>query len=73
MYPMDPLGRPSPAAAVSLIQWTLISKYWACVRTQSQKVEMINNLLNPVTPFSEELLQLKRFYVSRCEIINCID
>lgn len=33
---------------VSSRQWPLISKYRACVRTQSPKVEMIDNLFKPV-------------------------
>ncbi|CAH2072228.1 unnamed protein product [Thlaspi arvense] len=39
---------PSVAAVVSSRQWPLISKYRACVRTQSRKVEMIDNLFKPV-------------------------
>ncbi|KAF8113373.1 hypothetical protein N665_0050s0031 [Sinapis alba] len=40
---------PSIAAVVGSRQWPLISKYRACVRTQSRKVEMIENLFKPVT------------------------
>ncbi|ESQ42138.1 hypothetical protein EUTSA_v10012624mg [Eutrema salsugineum] len=38
----------SVAAVVSSRQWPLISKYKACVRTQSRKVEMIDNLFKLV-------------------------
>ncbi|CAN7140562.1 unnamed protein product [Brassica rapa subsp. narinosa] len=40
---------PSIAAVVGSREWPLISKYRACVRTQSRKVEMIDNLFKPVT------------------------
>ncbi|RID41562.1 hypothetical protein BRARA_J01515 [Brassica rapa] len=40
---------PSVAAVVGSIEWPLISKYRACVRTQSRKVEMIDNLFKPAT------------------------
>ncbi|CAA7061179.1 unnamed protein product [Microthlaspi erraticum] len=40
---------PSIAAVVSSREWPLISKYRACVRTQSPKVELIDNLFNPVS------------------------
>ncbi|WZZ21880.1 hypothetical protein YC2023_123267 [Brassica napus] len=40
---------PSVAAVVGSREWPLISKYRACVRTQSRKVEMIDNLFKPVT------------------------
>ncbi|KAL0887394.1 hypothetical protein Bca101_011377 [Brassica carinata] len=40
---------PSIAAVVGSRQWPLISKYRACVRTQSRKVEIIDNLFKPVT------------------------
>ncbi|KAL0887396.1 hypothetical protein Bca101_011379 [Brassica carinata] len=40
---------PSIAAVVGSRQWPLISKYRACARTQSRKVEIIDNLFKPVT------------------------
>ncbi|ESW13558.1 hypothetical protein PHAVU_008G206600 [Phaseolus vulgaris] len=40
---------PSIAAVVSSREWPLISKYRACVRTQSPKVEMIDNLFKKVS------------------------
>ncbi|CAG7910751.1 unnamed protein product [Brassica rapa] len=40
---------PSIAAVVGSREWPLISKYRACVRTQSRKVEMIDSLFKPVT------------------------
>ncbi|ESQ42126.1 hypothetical protein EUTSA_v10015501mg [Eutrema salsugineum] len=40
---------PSISAVVSSREWPLISKYKACVRTQSPKVEMIDNLFNRVS------------------------
>ncbi|XP_019158172.1 PREDICTED: protein argonaute 4-like [Ipomoea nil] len=40
-------GVPSIAAVVSSRQWPLISRYRASVRTQSAKVEMIDNLFKP--------------------------
>ncbi|KAJ0266519.1 Protein argonaute 9 [Hirschfeldia incana] len=40
---------PSIAAVVGSREWPLISKYRACVRTQSRKMEMIDNLFKPVT------------------------
>ncbi|KAJ0266517.1 Argonaute [Hirschfeldia incana] len=40
---------PSIAAVVGSREWPLISKYRACVRTQSRKVEIIDNLFKPVT------------------------
>ncbi|XP_028797109.1 protein argonaute 4 [Neltuma alba] len=45
---------PSIAAVVSSRQWPLISKYRACVRTQSPKVEMIDNLFKPVSGNEDE-------------------
>ncbi|KAK4279249.1 hypothetical protein QN277_016979 [Acacia crassicarpa] len=45
---------PSIAAVVSSRQWPLISKYRACVRTQSPKVEMIDNLFKPVSEKEDE-------------------
>ncbi|KAK6928958.1 Argonaute, linker 1 domain [Dillenia turbinata] len=53
---------PSIAAVVSSRQWPLISRYRACVRTQSPKVEMIDNLFKPIsneadTGIIRELLQ----------------
>lgn len=39
---------------VSSRQWPLISKYRACVRTQSPKVEMIDNLFKPVSEKEDE-------------------
>ncbi|WVZ10522.1 hypothetical protein V8G54_015052 [Vigna mungo] len=40
---------PSIAAVVSSLEWPLISKYRACLRTQFQKVEMIDNLFKKVS------------------------
>ncbi|VYS67499.1 unnamed protein product [Arabidopsis thaliana] len=40
---------PSIAAVVSSREWPLISKYRACVRTQSPKVEMNDSLFKPVS------------------------
>ncbi|XP_061341623.1 protein argonaute 4-like [Gastrolobium bilobum] len=45
---------PSIAAVVSSRQWPLISKYRACVRTQSPKVEMIDNLFKKVSENEDE-------------------
>ncbi|ESW18198.1 hypothetical protein PHAVU_006G021200 [Phaseolus vulgaris] len=45
---------PSIAAVVSSRQWPLISKYRACVRTQSAKVEMIDNLFKQVSEKEDE-------------------
>ncbi|CAE6113379.1 unnamed protein product [Arabidopsis arenosa] len=45
---------PSIAAVVSSREWPLISKYRACVRTQSRKVEMIDNLFKPVSDKDDE-------------------
>ncbi|KAL1348006.1 hypothetical protein HN51_024011 [Arachis hypogaea] len=45
---------PSIAAVVSSRQWPLISKYRACVRTQSPKVEMIDNLFKKVSDKDDE-------------------
>ncbi|KAK4276077.1 hypothetical protein QN277_019066 [Acacia crassicarpa] len=45
---------PSIAVVVSSRQWPLISKYRACVRTQSPKVEMIDNLFQPVGEKEDE-------------------
>lgn len=39
---------------VSSRQWPLISKYRAVVRTQSPKVEMIDNLFKPVSDKEDE-------------------
>lgn len=39
---------------VSSRQWPLISKYRACVRTQSAKVEMIDNLFKQVSEKDDE-------------------
>ncbi|KAL0875862.1 hypothetical protein Bca101_025567 [Brassica carinata] len=47
---------PSVAAVVSSRQWPLISKYRACVRTQSRKVEMIDNLFKLVPDKEEKLV-----------------
>ncbi|KAJ0238727.1 Protein argonaute 9 [Hirschfeldia incana] len=47
---------PSVAAVVSSRQWPLISKYRACVRTQSRKVEMIDNLFKLVPNQEEKLV-----------------
>ncbi|XP_019455891.1 PREDICTED: protein argonaute 4-like [Lupinus angustifolius] len=45
---------PSIAAVVSSRHWPLISKYRACVRTQSPKVEMIDNLFKKVSDKEDE-------------------
>ncbi|XP_038986924.1 protein argonaute 4B-like isoform X2 [Phoenix dactylifera] len=45
---------PSIAAVVSSRQWPRISKYRASVRTQSPKVEMIDNLFKPSTDGDDE-------------------
>ncbi|KAM7473009.1 hypothetical protein LguiA_011192 [Lonicera macranthoides] len=45
---------PSIAAVVSSRQWPLISKYRACVRTQSPKVEMIDSLYKKVSDAEDE-------------------
>ncbi|CAN8244256.1 unnamed protein product [Cochlearia groenlandica] len=57
---------PSVAAVVSSRQWPLISKYRACVRTQSRKMEMIANLFNPVADKDEGIFRelLVDFYTS---------
>nr|QNU10184.1 argonaute 9 [Arabidopsis halleri] len=48
---------PSIAAVVSSRQWPLISKYKACVRTQSRKMEMIDNLFKPVSGKDEGMFR----------------
>ncbi|KAL1204266.1 Protein argonaute 9 [Cardamine amara subsp. amara] len=48
---------PSIAAVVSSRQWPLISKYRACVRTQSRKVEMIDNLFKPIADKDEGIFR----------------
>ncbi|CAH8383280.1 unnamed protein product [Eruca vesicaria subsp. sativa] len=62
---------PSIAAVVGSREWPLISKYRACVRTQSRKVEMIDNLFKPVTNEKGKLVDegifwelLREFYSS---------
>ncbi|XP_042514453.1 protein argonaute 4A-like [Macadamia integrifolia] len=45
---------PSIAAVVSSRQWPLISRYRASVRTQSPKVEMIDNLFKRVSDTEDE-------------------
>ncbi|XP_061341119.1 protein argonaute 4-like [Gastrolobium bilobum] len=58
---------PSIAAVVSSRQWPLISKYRASVRTQSAKVEMIDNLFKQVSEKDDEGIMrelLVDFYVS---------
>lgn len=58
---------PSIAAVVSSRQWPLISKYRACVRTQSAKVEMIDNLFKKVSDTEDEGIMrelLLDFYTS---------
>ncbi|CAD5332317.1 unnamed protein product [Arabidopsis thaliana] len=57
---------PSIAAVVSSRQWPLISKYKACVRTQSRKMEMIDNLFKPVNGKDEGMFRelLLDFYYS---------
>ncbi|KAK9154537.1 hypothetical protein Sjap_002017 [Stephania japonica] len=57
---------PSIAAVVSSRQWPLISRYRACVRTQSPKVEMIDSLFKPVEKDDEGIMRelLLDFYTS---------
>nr|GLL37597.1 protein argonaute 4-like [Ipomoea trifida] len=58
---------PSIAAVVSSRQWPLISRYRASVRTQSAKVEMIDNLFKRVSDTQDDGImreQLLDFYVS---------
>ncbi|CAH8383294.1 unnamed protein product [Eruca vesicaria subsp. sativa] len=62
---------PSIAAVVGSRKWPLISKYRACVRTQSPKREMIDNLFNRVTNENGEVVDegifrelLEDFYFS---------
>ncbi|KAL2925852.1 Protein argonaute 4 [Bienertia sinuspersici] len=58
---------PSIAAVVSSRQWPSISRYRASVRTQSPKVEMIDNLFKPVSDTEDEGIMreaLLDFYVS---------
>ncbi|XP_021776500.1 protein argonaute 4B-like [Chenopodium quinoa] len=58
---------PSIAAVVSSREWPLISRYRASVRTQSPKVEMIDNLFKPVSDTEDEGIMreaLLDFYVS---------
>lgn len=58
---------PSIAAVVSSRQWPLISRYRASVRTQSPKVEMIDNLFKRVSDTEDEGIireALLDFYVS---------
>lgn len=58
---------PSIAAVVGSRQWPLISRYRASVRTQSPKVEMIDNLFKPVSDTEDEGIireLLLDFYVS---------
>ncbi|KAL2316931.1 hypothetical protein Fmac_030807 [Flemingia macrophylla] len=58
---------PSIAAVVSSREWPLISKYRACVRTQSPKVEMIDNLFKKVSEKEDEGIMrelLLDFYTS---------
>ncbi|KAG1327683.1 Protein argonaute 4B [Cocos nucifera] len=45
---------PSIAAVVSSREWPRISKYRASVRTQSPKVEMVDNLFKPVADGEDE-------------------
>ncbi|GFZ18059.1 argonaute family protein [Actinidia rufa] len=45
---------PSIAAVVSSRNWPLISRYRACVRTQSPKVEMIDSLFKRVSDTEDE-------------------
>ncbi|VVB16953.1 unnamed protein product [Arabis nemorensis] len=45
---------PSIAVVVSSREWQLISKYRACVRTQSPKVEMIDNLFKRISDVDDE-------------------
>lgn len=58
---------PSIAAVVSSRQWPSISRYRASVRTQSPKVEMIDNLFKKVSETEDEGIMkelLLDFYVS---------
>ncbi|XP_023637185.1 LOW QUALITY PROTEIN: protein argonaute 8 [Capsella rubella] len=45
---------PSIAAVVSSREWPFISKYKACVRTQTRKAEIIENLFKPVSDKDDE-------------------
>ncbi|XP_073158213.1 protein argonaute 4-like [Henckelia pumila] len=45
---------PSIAAVVSSRQWPSVSRYRACVRTQSRKVEMIDSLFKRVSDTEDE-------------------
>ncbi|CAA7061180.1 unnamed protein product [Microthlaspi erraticum] len=53
---------PSIAAVVSSREWPLISKYRACVRTQSPKVELIDNLFNPVSEKDDDGIMRELLY-----------
>ncbi|KAJ4842473.1 Protein argonaute-4 [Turnera subulata] len=58
---------PSVAAVVGSRQWPLISRYRACVRTQSPKVEMIDSLFKKVSDSEDDGIireLLVDFYVS---------
>ncbi|KAK4492323.1 hypothetical protein RD792_003126 [Penstemon davidsonii] len=57
---------PSIAAVVSSRQWPSISRYRACVRTQSPKLEMIDSLYKRVDKEDEGIMRelLLDFYVS---------
>jgi eukaryotic translation initiation factor 2C len=56
----------SVVAVVSPRQWPLISKYRACVRTQSPKFEMIDNLFKKVLDEDHDMFRelLVDFYAS---------
>ncbi|KAL8514052.1 hypothetical protein ACS0TY_013239 [Phlomoides rotata] len=45
---------PSVAAVVSSRKWPSISRYRACIRTQSPKVEMIDGLFKPVSDTEDD-------------------
>lgn len=57
---------PSIAAVVSSRQWPSISRYRACVKTQSPKVEMIDSLFKPAGSDDEGIVRelLIDFYTS---------
>ncbi|XP_073040534.1 protein argonaute 4-like [Primulina eburnea] len=57
---------PSIAAVVSSRQWPLISRYRACVRTQSPRLEMIDSLFKRVSDSDDGIIRevLLDFYTS---------
>ncbi|XP_018443266.2 protein argonaute 9 [Raphanus sativus] len=61
---------PSIAAVVSSREWPLMSKYRAFVRTQPRKVEMIDNLFNPVSDKDDDgiMRELLLDFESSCKV-----